>query len=225
MELTRMDHIDVGDGWLHGPPFLARYLLYRLFDCNCSLLVYHSQDESGISSVDTSGNLAVTSNVASSEGPPTSIYVNCDFESALTPISDLLTLSAVRLSLSTSSVTVATFGVVAVRVQWFLLPLTKKLLIAGELSPLVEFDMAKSGYYVTGPIGASSWPASVLSAQKKRPCWRVSVDNVAHQVNYNLQETSDWSLTALHKDGSREPSLIVTLQKGKTKGAGVSRER
>ena len=41
MTLSKNDHIYVGMGDLYAPPFVGRVLLYRLFECNCALLIYH----------------------------------------------------------------------------------------------------------------------------------------------------------------------------------------
>lgn len=224
MKLTELDQIDVGNGWLYGPPFLTRYLLYRLFDNHCSILIYHSRQEGGISSVMTENNLAITSNVASSEGPPSSIYVNSDTDSAFTPLEDLLRVRAVRFHLSPESATVAQIGNVAIQVEWFSLSITSKLLIAGELPALREFEIANSGYFVVGQMVVSSWPGTTM-ANKNRSCWKVSVRNTKNNADYDLRSTCDWSLTALHKDQGPEPAFAVSLQKRNTTGAEVRKSQ
>jgi hypothetical protein len=215
MELSEKDHIDVGAGWLYGPPFVATYLLYRLFDCNSSVLIHH-RPEACVPAADSFpnvsfGDLTLTTNVASAEGPPTAVYIHCDVACASTRVEDLLNLPADRLVLSMEVPTIAAFDDVVVRVERFPLHFTERLMIAGELAPLCDFWVAKSDYRVVGRIGVSFWP--VGARPKKLRVWKVSVENAQSNAIYNVQSACAWSLTAFHFEEGPESTIAVTLDK------------
>jgi len=212
MMLTKGDHIYVGIGHIYGPPFIARVLLYRLFDCNCAALIYHLQG-SHVSAVHTFGKIQAMT--ASGGQKPTQLRAHLSLTSASMGLTDLLALPATPLELPEEGSTIHSFGDLAMRLEKFALRFTEKLILASEPLPLCQLGISGSAYHVTGRIDVSLWPEKVQAVNRKRQCWRLSLLNKKDNVNYDLESASDWSLTALDiemQDGF-QPAHEVILHK------------
>jgi hypothetical protein len=209
LELSRDDCIYVGIGSLYGAPFLCSHLIYRLFDLNCALLIYH-EAVSGGATVNSCDNVSL---IATSVRPVTSIHVHCSFKSASADFADLLNLPSTRVSLTANNPATADFNDLSIQIEPFVLPFTEKLIMACEPFPPREFRIAQSAFHVNGPLDVSSWPAKVQAGNLKQRCWKLLVNFTKHKTSYNLKSECDWSLTALDVDECSRPTLEVTLRK------------
>jgi hypothetical protein len=188
MTLSENDYIDVGIGHLYGPPFLSRFLLYRLLDCNQAILIHHRQ-ESRVSA-STHGKV-VEMNVT--VGWPTIVYVHYCSTSASVKLNDLLELPATEMPVPRSVATIERFNNLTIRIESFDLALTEKKLIAYEKMPRRTMRIRKSGYHVTGPIDVAYWPNKVQSGNVKVRCMKLSVGKWNNETNYNILESETFS--------------------------------
>lgn len=208
MILSENDYIEVGIGSLYGPPFLSRFLLYRLFESDQAILFYHR--ETG--SVSASSHSKVTTMVATYV-PPAVIYAHCCSESASANVEDLLKLPAKEIPVPTNATTIERFNDLAVRIEVFALALTEKKIIAFEKEHRQTMRIGESDYYVTGPVNVSYWPDRVQSANLKLRCIKLSVYKWNTEMSYNIQSVSNWGLTALDMEEVGRPPLEVNLER------------
>jgi hypothetical protein len=208
MCLSENDYIYVGAGHLYGPPFLSRFLLYRLFDCNQAILIHHG--ETGVVSASSHGN--VTKMVAT-EVPITVIYAHCCFESALVSMKELLKLPSVEIPMPRNAPIIKTFEEFAIRLEEFNLSLTEKMMFARENLPRQTLKFRESDYQVTGPVNVSFWPEKVLSSNLTFRCIKLSVAKSNTETDYNIQSDFDWGLTALDMEEDGQPPFEVNLER------------
>lgn len=194
MTLSKNDHVHVGIGHIYGPPFLARVLLYRLFESNCAVLIYHLKGGE-VSDVFNLGKVQAVAAYGGQE--PTQLRAHISSTSSSMELKDLLALPATQLALPIEGATSNSFGDVIIRVERFTLPFTEKLVTAYACLPQQELRISGSAYQVTGRVQIALWPDAVQSANLMQRCWKLSLCNLRHHKNYDLESGGDWSLTAL----------------------------
>ena len=194
MILSKNDHINVGIGHIYGAPFMGRVFLYRLFECDCAVLIYHLQDEE-VSDVRTFGNVKAVAARGGCE--PGELWVHISLTSASMDLEDLLALPATRITLQEDGFTIKSFGDVVIRIERFMLQFTEKLILAYAWFPQHKLTISGSAYYVIGCMDVSLLPEASQWKNQQRRCWKLSLYNIKHNRGYNLDSNSDWSLNVL----------------------------
>jgi hypothetical protein len=205
MTLAKNDHIYVGIGHIYCPPFLGRVLLYRLFECDCAVLIYH-RELGSVSNVFAFGRVQAVA--ASGGSEPNQLMVHFSFASASVDLKDLLALPATQLALPEDGATASRFGDVNLRVERFSLPFTQRLIVAYACLPRRELRISGTDFQVAGRMDVSLWPNTVRSNTLERRCWKLSLCDVRRSISYDLESVSNWSLTAL--DIEMEPGFQAT---------------
>jgi hypothetical protein len=208
MILSENDYIEVGTGHLYGPPFLSRFLIYRLFDCNQAILIYHR--EIGVVSGSRHGNVTIS---VATEVPITVIYVHCCFESAFANMKELLKLPGVEMQIPKNAPTIRRFDKFTILLEEFNLSLTEKILMANRRSPQQTLKLGKSDYQVAGPFNVSFWPEKVQLSNIKLGCIKVSVINSNKETDYNIQFGCDWGLAAVDMEENNQPPFEINLER------------
>jgi hypothetical protein len=208
MILAENDYIEVGIGRLFSPPFLSRFLLYRIFESNQALLFHHL--ETGSVSATSQGK--VTTMIATYIAP-TVIYAHYCSKSASDNVEDLLKLPAKEMRVPTNTPTIEQFDDLDVRSEAFALPFSDKKIIAIAKEQRPTMAIGKSDYRVTGPVNVSLWPGKVQTAKLKICCTKLSVYKRNTKAHYNVQSVSNWSLTAFDMDEIQRAPLELSLEK------------
>jgi len=206
--LSANDHIEVGIGRLYGPPFLSRFLLYRLFDLNQAILICHRET----SSVSASSHGKLTA-MRATYVPPAVIYAHCCCESAIANVEELLRLPAVEIPAPANKAIIERLNDLAIRLEEYNLALTEKLIVAYEKEPRHTMPIEKSSYRVTGPINVAYWPDRIQSANIKRHCIKVSVSKWNTKTCYNIESVADWGLSAFDMEEVGQPPFEVNLER------------
>lgn len=209
MMLSQNDYIEVGIGCLYAPPFLSRFLLYRLFECDQAILIYHRETSSSGSA---SSHGRVTTMVATYV-PPTVIYAHCCFESAFANVEDLLRLPAAEIPVPKNAAIIERFNNLTIRLEEFNLGLTEKKIVAFEKEPRHTMRIGKSDYHVTGPVNVSYWPDRVQTGILKLRCIKLSVGKWNTKTSYNIESVGHWGLTALDMEEVGQPPIEVNLER------------
>jgi hypothetical protein len=208
MTLSENDYIMVGIGHLYGAPVMSRFLIYRLYESNQTILIYHQQE----TRVSASIHGKVTEMVATC-GWPTTVYVHSCSASAFANLNDLLELPATEMPVPRSVATIERFNNLTIRLESFDLAYTEKMLAAYENKPIRTLRIGKSDYDVTGPINVAYWPEKVQYEMLKLRCMKVSISTWNDKMSCNIESIANWSLTALDMEEGRQPTLEVTLKR------------
>jgi len=207
MTLSKKDWINVGTGHLYCAPFMSRFLLFRLFDTNSSLLVYHSK--SYTSSTISGDSEAMVS--MSTVSWPTDVLAHFSSSSALLTLQQLLNLPSVQLKLSESTVTEQIFGKVKLHLEHYSAPISRKRIKAAENGELNEFNIIDSMYRVTGKVHMSNWPARIPLDGIGMSCWKISISN-SKSIAYDLKSNNNWNLTAFEMENNLPATLKMHLE-------------
>ena len=206
MTISKNDPIMVGSGRLYGPPFLSRFLLFRLRKCNRAVLVYHRERSFSASSMCGSAVEMVAA-----RRWPTTAYVQYCPDSALISVENLLKLPATEVPLPKNGVAVNSFDNLTIRIEPFDLMFTEKMIVAYAKVPQNTLKIASSNYHARGPVNISYWPEEAQSRDMKLHCLKVSVNDIHNGQSYNLESEWDWSLTAFDIEEDNLPILEVNL--------------
>jgi hypothetical protein len=209
MFLSKNDQIEVGLGCLYGPPFLSRFLIYRIFGSKRTILLRHKEAIVD-STVSTFGNVT---EVSARFVHPTIIYVHCCFDSAFAGLDDLLRLPAVEMPVPKSAATIAQLEDVTVRLERLDVGYTEKIIVARETENQRTMRLEKSDFQVTGPIKITLWPSKAQIKDSKRRYIKVSVGISGSDIGYDLDSAGDWSLTALGMEDAGLTPLEVNLER------------
>ena len=207
MILSANDHVEVGIGRLYSPPFLGRFLLYRLFDINHTILICHQ--ETGSVSASKQGNMAA---MVAKYAPPAIIYAHCCFESAFANVDDLLSIPPVELPVPGDAACTERFKNLDIRLEQYNLALTEKLMVAYQQEPQRTMRIENTNYRVSGPINVVYWPTRIQAAHIVSHCIKVSLYNRNNKRNYDLESIPGWELSALDMEETGQPPVEVALK-------------
>jgi len=219
MELTQNEWIMVGAGKLFSAPFVSRVLLYRLHDIKYSILVYHerthvlsdveivplAREVHGLPEINI-GHVVMATKIR--ESPLISIH--CCYSSSSISFEDLVNLPAKRMTFEECLSSANDFHKIALRLEPFSLPYSKRMLIARPNLGTKKFILEGSDYTVTGPVGIADVPDSIPTDKVRRRCWKIRLHNVESKIRYEMGECAHWSLAAL--DVSEEGQLDSVVQ-------------
>lgn len=219
MPIAKDEWIMVGAGKLFSAPFFSRILLFRLHDIKSSFLVYHDETHV-VSEIATTAMAAKIPDLANINlghvvmatkvpGTPNISVHYCASSSSLA-FEDLMNLPAKRMSFDEWASGVTNFGNIAFRIEPFLLPCSKRLLLAHQGRPTQSFSMEGANYIITGPVSLNDWPNRVPVDKIKWNCWRVCLYCIGPNGMREFNEYDHWSLAAL--DVSEEGQLDSVVQ-------------
>jgi len=210
--LSPSDWIYLGPGRLYGPPFVSRFLLYRLHDADCCLLVSHEATVG--SAFHNQQGLSVCE---ARVHEPTVAYVR--FATAVNASwVELSGLAPETVPLQEARNSTQKLGPITVRIHPQGLDLEKMHdLAAGEGG---IYPIGKTEYSVMSPASLFNIGKAVFSGCdqfSKFRCWRVSVAMERGNRKYDLQSDRHWTLTAAQLGDAWEPKLELHVDKGRTK--------
>lgn len=234
MQIAKNEWIMVGAGKLFSAPFFSRVLLFRLHDIGSSFLVYHDETHV-VSDVNTTAmapkipdlvniNLGHVVMATKVPGSPSVSTHYCASSSSIA-FEDLMNLPARRMSFDECASGFTDYGKIAFRIEPFLLPCSKRLLLAHQGRPTQNFSVEGSNYAVTGPVSSNDWPDRVAKDQIKWNCWRVCLCCMVSNGMREFKEYDHWSVAALEvgEEGQldsmvqMEPNTAATAQVNSTR--------
>lgn len=195
MELLLNDWIRVGSGNLYCPPFLSRFLLFRLYESGCCMLISH--DSVGSTSNVTNDGIVTT---LATIRFPKMILVHVCSKSATEAVDYLLKLPVKQFQLSESKATVGRLDSITFRIELYSLPFLRTRLVTYQNEKVKPFDIQGSSYRVVGPVDACKWPSTICLGEAGLRCWRVFVNDAESLINYDVTTSRHWSLTAMDVD-------------------------
>jgi hypothetical protein len=206
MRLLPYEWIFIGSGQLFASPFVSRVVLYRLYDINCSVLVYHKQLVSRVSS----GHRGETTTFKCVVGTAEAVQVHVA-ASTRQGLNDMATLPSTLVDLSDAGEARGYLGKVALSVEPFALPVSKMLIAAGDSASILKHQVDDTSYHVS-----SRAPLARLGADAELStfrCWKVLVRNTITSEVYDINSTTEWSLTALTIDDDWQPKVEMRLER------------
>lgn len=219
MQIAKNEWIIVGAGKLFNAPFFSRVLLFRLHDIESSLLIYHDETHV-VSEVNATAMAAKTpelpninlSHVFMATKVPGSPKISVHYCASSSSIAfqDLMNLPARRMSFDECASGVTNFGNIALRIEPFLLPCSKRLLLAHQGRPTLSFSVEGANSTVTGPVSFNGWPSRVPLDHTKWNCWRVFLYCIGPNGMREFYEHHHWSVAAL--DVGEEGQLDSMVQ-------------
>lgn len=210
MRLSSTDWIQIGPGRLYGAPFVSRCLIYRIYDNDCSLLIFHEPHVSAAAHTDRKTGAFVTEAVVKE---PDVVYVYFA-PSAKTPLSRLIKLPPRLLRLSDTSSLQQSFSDITLHLESHKLPIRGAYIVRSAGSRRHAYQVANTHYWVQGRVqvmnlGKVMPPTAELWSR----CWKVSVGNTGMNGDYDLSSSRSWSLTALDVDDVWQPRLELSLKR------------
>ena len=188
-------------------PFLSRCFLYRLYDINYSLLVYHEQNVSSTSETSVENELT-TFHFDSVGSCPQTVYVQVA-PSAQESLEDLAKLPRSLIALSKTSTVQQSSGKITVSLEPFCLSRKEMFFIGSNHGSALQCQIEETAYKVT----TSSGPMGKIGTTGDFPCWKVSVMGNDGKGDYDLYSAHDWDLTALSIEKDWRPILEMRLAK------------
>lgn len=208
MTISQSTWIYDGLGNLYGPPFVTRCLLYRLYDIDCSVLLYHER------------NVTRRGLVEFAYQEIKEVHVH-HLGSASVPLIELVGAPASKIALSKRSPAQSRVGQIMVRaervylkckdmvmalpcLEWNRLSVDESIRSAYSIPALragagypFEHQICGSSYSIRSEsVGPVEMTAAPLEANMC--CWKVSVENLSSLEGYGLGESCKWKLIALN---------------------------
>ena len=211
MVLSESDVILVGIGHLYGPPFLSRFLLYRLFDINRTVLICHKSTNE----VATNSNYFTHASTVVQCGLPTKVYVHFCVESANATLEELLRLPANEISIKKNGTSYQRYNSLTISIEDSYWESTEKQVMVFRGLYQESVRLEQSEFCVSGPLHIARTPEKVVLAKMKSHCLKVYVSDSSSGINYNLHKNGNWELTALDMEDEGQPSFEVNLRKSK----------
>jgi hypothetical protein len=197
-----------GTGDLFSPPFLSRCLLFRLYDVNYSLLVYHEQTSSCSYDGEKNGVFSFTG----SQGKPEAIHVHLA-PSTRPYAGHLIKRPSTRLDLPEFSAVQRSFGEIALKVEPFGLPGPEMHIVGRNCAGGVERQIANTAYCIRSSGPPVNLGKGLQGAPGVFKCWKISVMRHSSQECYGLDSVRDWSVKALEDDAEWPPRIEMRLAK------------
>jgi hypothetical protein len=207
MILSNKDWIKVGIGSLYFAPFLSRFMLFRLYDSESSLLICQSVPCSSSEARPDKNTLVITATAIW----PNTVSVHFMATTAI-PVLDLLALPPTQLQLSDRTATVSQFGHIQLCLESYAIPVSNKRIVAVRQSERKVFDIADSAFAVSGNAHVSRLQTGILLEGTRMRCWKVSLRNLEKGIDYDLNTTGQWSLMAFEMDESQPPRCEMRLE-------------
>jgi len=195
MELLLNDWIRVGSGNLYCPPFLSRFLLFRLYESGCCMLISHDS----VGSTSSVANEDILTTLATIRFPKM-ISVHFCSKSATEAVDNLLKLPIRQFQLSESKATVVRLDSITFRIEFYSLTFLRTRLVTYESEKVKRFDIQGSSYKIVGPVDVCKWPSTICLGGAGLRCWRVFVSDAESLINYDVTSSRHWSLTAMDVD-------------------------
>jgi hypothetical protein len=196
-------------GVFYGPPFISRALLYRIYDRNCSLLVYHEPTVTstvGSPAEIKSSSTETVFNYHSVVQEPESMYV-CHSRSASSTFDELVRMEPLRLHVSKSSKVERPLGDFLLRVEPHRMPVSQMFAIGGTEH---DYEIEGTAYRIQSEI-----PIAPLFATRNADglfsCWKVVLSEKGE--SYDLSSRKNWALSAMELDDSLQPSSVMHLER------------
>lgn len=202
---------------LYGAPFHARCLLYRLHDINCSVLVYHKPNVTAGPSKVTQGKFTTVSHFTSVCHAVTEVFVH-HANSSTVAFSKLIDSPPIQLNLSDDGNAHCTFGEMAVMLEHFQLSAKEMFMTFPGRGRQFEEQISETSYWVKGPVAVASFGKELKeqtgsAEETKMHCWKLSVGDVSRKQYYDITESCNWSLTAMHIEKSWKVASAMYLEK------------
>jgi hypothetical protein len=200
VELSISDWIYHGPGQLNAGVFLSRVLLFRLYEHNCSVLVYHEPN--------------VTSNVIDKDArtisykvtDPEAIYVHFVPDSNIA-LDELRKVEPLRLALSQDIRGERVSGHLGIQIEPHGLPANGMVDFGWERSGTIEYPIANSAYCVQSPVPLLALGKEVPASDARLKCWRVIFKS--ENGPYDLVSPRDWSLSAFNIQDASRPTFLM----------------
>ncbi|HEY2342215.1 MAG TPA: hypothetical protein VGH90_04250 [Chthoniobacteraceae bacterium] len=194
MEVTQSTSIWASVGTLKGEIFLARHLLYRLYEEGVAILIYHPKNY--VSTSEGPGDTYMHRTFFSMEtGPIRSVTINV-VSNPLASVADLVSSPKKTLHLSDESESALDIEAISVRVK-----------SAGIRQVHIPFEgqRQRQTYKITGTTYVAHTPCILHEPPKLDysilppiPVKQVAVVNRATQSPYSLRSRLRWKLSALN---------------------------
>ncbi len=212
MRLSPSQWIYVGAGSLYSTPFLCRCLLYRLYDIDSSLLIYHVKRVSSVSRTpknigNNTGDLDMHPNIIKE---PRTVMVHFAPSTNIS-LDKLLRIQPISFDLPTSASASHQIGNVMVDLKPWRLPVTEAVLLDVRGSQIFESQIADTAYWVQSPAPLVHMGRRLPKKDMNGLCWKITIANTATNGIYTIDSSSDWTTVACTFLENWRPVLEVRL--------------
>jgi hypothetical protein len=208
LNLTASDWICASVGGLYAAPFMSRFLLYRLTDFNCSLLLWHEDTVQAKRDLPKGGESVCEVTV----NKPTVAHLHfAPFAVADWAGFSRLEPRCIRLQ---ENATEQELNGIIVRVEPWRLDVKQMHALAagtGHSYPIMETSFSVRSPVALTPIGNAIPPCNTWIE-----CWKVRVRRKTDKQEYHLHSTCDWSLKAAEIDLQWQPRVELHLVRSET---------
>jgi hypothetical protein len=210
MKLSSADWIYLGPGNLYCAPFVSQFLLYRIKDPDCSLLVYHDHNVSSVADRAKKGAKLV---VKSTWRLPKTAHVH------FAPSTDidlhaLLAIHPASLDLTGRRSVSRSIGGLKFRLEPWVLEGNGMFNLGVGTGQGYGFEIGNTPYVVQSPLPITSVVSQApMAGTAQIQCWKATVESIAETRRYDLESICDWSLTAMEMDAKSKPTLELRLVK------------
>jgi len=200
MELSTSDWIYHGPGELSSGVFLSRFLLFRVYELNCSVLVYHEPAVAGrfVDRMPLTMSYIVTR--------PEAIYVHFASGSRTT-LDELKTVEPHRMTLSQDKPVEHVIGNLGIQAKPHGLSADGMVSFGWERNSTIEYPIANSAYCIQSQVPLLALGKQVPADDARLKCWKVILKS--ENGPYDLISSRDWSLSAFDIEDDSQPTFTM----------------
>lgn len=205
MELSLSDWIYHSPGQLRAGVFLSRCLLYRMNECNCSLLVYHEPSASASFIGDSKSRMSYKITV------PKTLHLHFvpDRNASL---DRLKAEEPIHLPLSREVSITHSIGNLRVMIEPHNLYGRGMIDFGWERDRKFEYPIENTAYYIQTPVSLIALGKQAPAENGQLHCWKVMLES--DKRRYDLSCPGDWSLSVFDLEDHSDPTLVLFCKAG-----------
>jgi hypothetical protein len=211
MQLSMSNWVDNGPGMLYGSPFVSRCLLYRIYDRDCSFLIYHEPNVTSRRNTQKETGLTIFQFDTDVRSPDTA-YI-CFAPSAKKELKELAMVSPIRIVFSKTTAVWQSLNDLQLCIEPCHLPMKGMFITGGDRGRSSQYQIANTAYHVQSATPIVNMGTRMPPVDVPFSCWKVSIKTIATAENYDLASIHDWSLSSFDAEADWNPKLEMRLER------------